>query len=318
MNRSLPLILLAAGLLVVSPAHAAENGAHSCAGLDYSCEQLVELGFTYPFAREPGSYLFVNGAVYPYRRVTGQLLDDSTVALPDGTEITVRKLLATFGLGAEAQRALVPVIGYGSDPAPSQLRRKFVSSGFHGNAVIPVIKGRLRDYDIVWSPFFVGYGAMPSTISPSSGTDVEIWVTWLDAETVRRMNASEGTGELYAFGSLSGVQADLDGPKPAELFVYVACYGALKIDGTILALAPVPAHGRTARPVDSPTALRAVLPRLGWQGSVLDLLYANVSDPDGRAERTRRIRQLGVMVDDPHFHAETPCGSRKDTGGGRF
>ena len=29
------------------------------------------------------------------------------------------------------------------------------------------MKGRLREYDIVWSPFFVSYGAMPSTMSCS-------------------------------------------------------------------------------------------------------------------------------------------------------
>jgi hypothetical protein len=318
MNRLLLVALLAAGLLGNAAAKSAENGPRSCAGLDYSCEQLVELGFTYPFSREPGSYLFINGAVYPYRRVTERLLEDSIVGVPDGTEIPVRELLSTFGLETEAQRALLPVVGYGSDPAPAQLRRKYLRSGFRRNAVIPVIKGRLRDYDVVWSPFFVGYGAMPSTIAPSPGTDVEIWVTWLDHDTVRRMNASEGAGELYAFGSLRDVRFDLDGPRPKEMFVYVACYGALEIDGRILALAPVPASGRSARPVDSSAALRAVLPKLGWQDSVLDLLCANIRDPAGRAERTRRIKDLGVMLDDPHFHPEMACGSRTHTGGGRF
>ena len=317
-TRSLSLIFLAVCVLGAADAKTQDTATRNCAGLDYSCEELVELGFTYPFSREADSYLFVNGAVYPYRKITNHLLDDSVVSLPDKTEISVRRLLATFGLESEMNKQLIPVIGYGSDPAPSQLRRKFIRSGFRGNAVIPVIKGRLRNYDIVWSPFFVSYGAMPSTIMPSPGTDVEIWVTWLDGETVRRMNASEGTGDLYAFGSLRNVQFELAGPKPKEMMVYVSCFGALNVDGTVLALAAVPATKRTALPVDSASALSAVMPKLGWTGSVLELLYANVTSPSGRAERTLKIKDLGVSANDPHFYAITTCGTKKRTGGGKF
>lgn len=318
MTGLLTVIFLALCLVVTSGAKSEETETRNCGGLNYSCEELVELGFTYPFSREYDSYLFVNGAVYPYRKITDHLLDDSVVRLPDRTEVSVRKLLTTFGLDSEMNKSLVPVIGYGSDPAPSQLRRKFIRSGFRGDAVIPVIKGRLRDYDIVWSPFFVSYGAMPSTITPSPGTDVEIWVTWLDEETVGRMNSSEGTGELYALGWLRDVQFELEGPKPKEMLVYVSCFGALRVDGTVLALASVPATKRTWRPVDSASALRAVMSKLGWHGSVLDLLYANVTSPSGRAERTRKIKGLGVLTKDPHFYPVTSCGSKQKTGGGRF
>ena len=39
-----------------------------------------------------------------------------------------------------------------------------------GSAVIPVMKGRLTGYDVVWTPVFVEYGAMPATLTPSPGT----------------------------------------------------------------------------------------------------------------------------------------------------
>jgi hypothetical protein len=318
MTRSLRLIAAVICVLAGAAARAESAGSRECAGLDYSCEELVQLGFTYPFAREPGSYLFVNGVAYPYVKTTEKLLDDSVIRLPDATEMSVRALLSAFGLESQIDRTLAPVIGYGSDPSLAQLQRKFLKSGFHGPAVIPVVKGRLRDYDIVWSPFFVSYGAMPSTIVPSSGTDVEIWVTWLEKDAVRRMNQSEGVGELYAFGWLRDVQFALDGPDPKQMLVYVSCYGALTVGGSMLALDAVPATNRSARAVDSAAALRVVLPTLGWHGSVFDLLYANVTSPSGRAERTRKVKNLGTLTQDPHFHAITACGSEKGTGGGRF
>jgi hypothetical protein len=318
MTRSLCLIVAAISVLASTAAGAESADGRKCAGLDYSCEELVQLGFTYPFAREPGSYLFVNGVPYPYVKITNRLLDDSIIRLPDASEMSVRALLSAFGLEAQIDRSLTPVIGYGSDPSPAQLQRKFSKSGFHGPAVIPVMKGRVRDYDIVWSPFFVSYGAMPSTITPSPGTDVEIWVTWLEKDAVRRMNQSEGVGELYAFGWLRDVQFALDGPDPEQMLVYVSCYGALTVGGSMLALDAVPATNRSARPVDSATALRAVLPTLGWHGSVFDLLYANVASASGRAERTRKLKNLGTLTRDLHFHAITACGSEKGTGGGQF
>ena len=62
-----------------------------------SCPDLVYQGLTYPFPRLAGSYLFVDGAAYPYLRVTDHLLGDSTVQLPDRSEIAVGDLLFTAG-----------------------------------------------------------------------------------------------------------------------------------------------------------------------------------------------------------------------------
>jgi hypothetical protein len=318
MTNFLRLIAVGICVLAGTAARAEAAGGRECAGLDYSCEELVRLGFTYPYAREPGSYLFVNGVAYPYVETTERLLDDSVIRLPDATEMSVRALLSAFGLESQIDRSLTAVIGYGSNPALAQLQRKFSEAAFHGPAVIPVMKGRLWDYDIVWSPFFgFYYGAMPSTITTSPGTDVEIWVTWLDEDTIRRMNQTEGTGEHYAFGWLRDVQVTLDGPDPKQMLVYVSCYGALTVDGSVLALDAVPATGRSARAVDSAGALRAVLPTLGWQGSVFDLLHANVTSPSERAGRTEKVKSLGKLTQDPNFHPSIACRSGKDAGRGQ-
>ena len=100
MTRSLRLIVAGICLLAGTAASAEDTGGSECAGLDYSCAELVQLGFTYPFAREPGSYLFLNGVPYPYVEMTERLLDDSVIRLPDATEMSVRALLSIFGLSS--------------------------------------------------------------------------------------------------------------------------------------------------------------------------------------------------------------------------
>lgn len=281
-------------------------------GASESAPSLVYQGFTYPYPREPGSYLFIDGAVYPYVHVTDHLLGDSTVRLPDGSEISARHLLSTLGLARLVGERLEPVVGYGSNPAPSQLSRKYAADISSGDAVIPVMKGYLSGYDVTWTPVFVDYGAMPATITPSPGTRVDIWVTWLPDSLVAQMSRTEHVGvHLYALATLTKADYAFDGPDPAPLKLYVSCFGALTIDGRTLAVAAVPALHRRFRAMTSSQALAAVAPTIGWRGSVLDLLYANVSDPQGRARRSDKLRPLGLIANDPGMTGMASCkGSR--------
>jgi hypothetical protein len=296
---------------------ALQGPARACQHQELNCPALVEFGFTYPFAREPDSYLFLDGVAYPYAEVTDDLLGDSRVLLPDGSTLTVRRLLRAFGLEAEAFEPQTPVIGYGSNASPIQLTSKFIDDDFAGIPVIPTMKGTIN-YDVVFSPHFVSYGAMPATIVPMPGTDAEIWVHWLDDAELAQMNASESAGGLYAFGDLSA-EWDIAGPDPDSMKVYVDCFGGLEVDGQLLALSAVPATGRTARAVTEPEALDAVLPTLNWRRSLFELLLTNVTSERARDRRTARIAELGVQFPDPNFTPEIPCSlSSKEPAGGEF
>lgn len=310
------MLVVIAGALGTVSADVRADG--SCAGMSDSCAELVYLGFTYPFPRETGSYLFVGGAAYPYVNVTSDLLEDSTVRLPSGRVISVRRLLTKLRLEDQIATKRTPVVGYGSNPSPQQLSRKFSSRRFSGDAVIPVMKGSVKGYDVVWTPVFLGYAALPSTITQSPGTEVEMWITWLSHEQITRMNASEGTGHLYSYATFSGADHEFEGPNPDVLRVYFSCSGALKTGGEILAVRAVPAKGRRFRAVDESGALRAVMPTLDWHGSVLDLLYTNVSDPALRAQRNEKIEKLGVMGNDPLHDGDESCEAGNTVGGGEF
>jgi hypothetical protein len=148
----------------------------SCAPAPLTCEELVALGYAYPYAREPGSYLFINGAAYPYVELSNDLLAHSSVQV-GSRAVAVMKLLQTLGLADRLTRQRTPVIGYGSNAAVSALTRKFVSPAVREPAVIPVTRALLRDYDVVWSPHLAFNGAMPATIARSRGTVVEVWIT---------------------------------------------------------------------------------------------------------------------------------------------
>ena len=316
--RLLGLAALSLATLSLGAIAEGARDKHGCADLDYSCAELVYLGFTYPFPREAGSYLFVNGAVYPYVKVTELLLEDSTVRLPSGREISVRALLTTLELEDQVAIKRTAVAAYGSNPSPQQLSRKFGSRRYSGDAVIPVMKGRLKDYDVVWTPVFVGYAALLSTITPSPGTEVDMWINWLSDEQLMRMNASEGSGHLYSFATFSGADYEVDGPDPSVLRIYVSCFGALTIGDETLAVSSVPAQKRRFSAVDESGAVRSVMSAAGWRATVLDLLYTNVTDPKLRAQRNARIRGLGVMANDPRHDGDDLCAAGNTVSGGEF
>ncbi len=280
----------------------------SCAPSPLTCEQLVVLGYAYPYAREPGAYLFVNGAAYPYVELSDDLLAHATVQV-GSTTVAASKLLRKLGLADRITRRRIPVIAYGSNATVSALTRKYVAAAVPEVAVIPVTRALLRDYDVVWSPHLVFNGAMPATIVRSRGTLVEVWVNWLDDVELQRMHETEDAGTLYSYGELSRVRIISPVNLSAAPHVYVDCHGALALDGVVQAIGRVPAYGRRYPAIDSEQAMRAVAPYIGWTGSVFGLLLDNVRFPERRLARTQALGALARFIDDPSYRADCACGA---------
>lgn len=306
------LVLVAASVAVGSglrpgmAAVGAQADAQDCGTEPLSSEQLVALGFEYPYRREPTSYLFVNGVAYPYVRLGPRSLMDASVRAGTST-LPARVLLERLGLGDEIDRPRTPVLAYGANANVDALTRKYVTSGFSSPAVIPVVEGTLTGYDVTWAPHLVFNGAMPATIVASPGTTVSVWVTWLDAAELEQMHQTEGVGSMYSYGRLRQVPLEVAGPPVAEPGVYVDCFGALRIDGQVLAVDAVPAEHRRLRAVTSAGALARAAKALGWRGSVFDLLLEQVRSPELRASRTEALRTLAVQRPLPRYEASIGC-----------
>ena len=287
-------------------ASASGGGTHGCGGQRLSCAQLVALGLSYPYPREPGSYLFVNGVAFPYVSLGHRSLMAATVRA-GGMVLSARALLDRLGLAGQAGESLTPVIAYGANANVDALTRKFVTSDFSGPAVVPVTKGTLQNFDVTWSPQLVFNGAMPATIVSSPGTTVSVWITWLDPAELAEMNATEGVGTLYSYGFLSGVRLDMPGPTVTRPGIYVDCFGALKVHGRVLAISGVPASHRRFTAVGSSGALAQVAAVLGWRGSVFDLLLENVRSPALLASRSRSLETLSVRLPERGYTATSRC-----------
>ncbi|MBC8337621.1 MAG: hypothetical protein H8E39_02925 [Alphaproteobacteria bacterium] len=135
-----------------------------------------------------------------------------------------------------------PVLAVGSNQSPEQLLRKYNDPDC---GPIPVIKARLRDFDVVYSSHVASYGSIPATLAHSPGTVVTLFVNWLTPEEEDRMHETEVSTGNYHFGRLDGIELQLDRDRPlASAFVYCSRRGALVRDGRPVCLSEIPAEGR--------------------------------------------------------------------------
>lgn len=281
---SIPLLLSAlAAIGFCTPATATP-----CNKSDVRCAQLVQWAQDYPFVkdRQPSNYLFVSGGVYPFATFQ-QDLSSASVRVPGEQKgMPVSRLLQLLKEPAHNQQR-TPVIAYGSNAAPWVLADKFTrlyggNQEYKGSMVIPVTKATLRDYDITWLARFTGGGGLPATISAAPGTEVEVWLTWLDADQLAWMNDSEEIGEpggLYSLNRLPRAQLSTMGyGLDQDPLVYVSCYGALRApNGKAVAIAQIPALGRTLPAKTSIDTLAYTASLLKFQGTGFELLADTVA-----------------------------------------
>lgn len=140
-----------------------------------------------------------------------------------------------------------PVLAYGSNSAPIQLKRKFGSHLEEKGGFIPVIRGELSNYDVVYSPIIVPYGSIPATIAYSPGVKTNAYITYLNHEQIEMMHRSEGVGYMYDYLLFDQKNIHLEHNQcPLVGFhTYLSRRGALKIDGEIIALSEVASKHRS-------------------------------------------------------------------------
>ena len=203
----------------------------------------------YPYALPVESYVWVNDEVIPF--------DPSLCA------------------------GRTPVLAVGSNQAPAQLTRKF---GRDAAAPIPVQRCHVRDFDVVYAAHIARYGSVPAMLQASPGTEVSLFVTWLDDAQLEIMNHTELDSAHYHYGLLEDVVVTLDdGSGMQELHAYVGRRGTLLHDGAPVALTGIAARNRRHQAMDCAGMLatlhaRLVSTALAHDGSVDDFVIRLIED----------------------------------------
>ncbi|MGC1164544.1 MAG: hypothetical protein WA862_00405 [Solirubrobacterales bacterium] len=180
----------------------------------------------YPWVRPPGSYLVTGKAV--------ELL--AALAPPDRDRLIARLTAPSAGR--------LPVLSIGSNAAPEVLMRKFAHFGGEPDRTVLALTGNLEGFDIGVAAQPTMYGSMPATLFPSPGTAVRATLLWITPAQFTQLAWSEIT---YRLGRLRA-RFDVDESPTGfdEVLVFVSRFGAFCPAGNPVALAAIPAGGRTA------------------------------------------------------------------------
>lgn len=131
-----------------------------------------------------------------------------------------------------------PIIGYGSNACPPQLAHKFADK----NEKIPILRGRLTNYDIVYGGKSTQYGSIPATIIESPGTVVEAWIQLLTKEQLEHMTKTESNYYMVKMDTEFEVE---NGEIISPVYAYIHKTGALTINKEPIALLDIQAFKRT-------------------------------------------------------------------------
>lgn len=232
----------------------------------------VERALGYPWSRPERSYLLDDGEV--------SLLNDLDAA---PREDVIRRF--TRGSGDDARIGLLAI---GSNGAPGALRQKFAHFDRAEDRTVLVLAGHLADFDVGVAPRPTVYGSLPATIFPSPGTAMRCAVLWVTSAQFVQLTWSELSYRLGRLATrFTGDEAScvLD-----EVLVFVSRFGALCVDGQPVALAAIPAIGRTATPLTQEQLLdHAAALVLGADAAARDLVRAIYDDMAGLATRAAPI-----------------------------
>ncbi|HEX8073477.1 MAG TPA: hypothetical protein VF545_00710 [Thermoleophilaceae bacterium] len=220
--------------------------------------EIVERALGYPFPRPGRSVLLAGGRV----RDLGEL---------DPGELAAR----------------TPVLAYGSNASPASLGWKFPDER---EAVVPLLRGRIRDFDVVYSAHIAVYGSVPATLQRSPGTEAETFVAYLTRAQLELVAAWEINAD---YGELAGVELSLEGAAaPDVVGAFLSRHGCLTgPDGAEIAVAVVPARARRLRAMPQPDVLELVRGRVAPDTSLDEFVLANVRDYDVARGHTAALRR---------------------------
>ncbi len=179
---------------------------------------------------------------YPYDPPAGSFVQIGERTLPVPPE----------AIDLDGRRAL---LAYGANAAPAALTRKLAHLPPEPVAVLRVA---LRGWDVVYSAHVTRYGSIPAAVVPSPGTVASVHLVFPSEAQLEALAATEG--ENYRLERLADFSAELEigGEGPAEIDAFLSVYGPLLLDGAPVALAAIPARGRSFAELTTPEMIDRV------------------------------------------------------------
>ena len=249
---------------------------------------ILERALSYPFPRPATSIAIAGDRVLELVQLDTRDLGSSVVQ-DGGAERTLAEVCRDGALpGASLEQPRTAVLAYGSNASPAGLGWKFPDER---SAVVPLIRGKLRGVDVVYSSHIAVYGSVPATLQSSDGTEVETFVALL---TDVQLELVAGWEINAAYETLEADLALELGDPPNKVGAFLSRHGCLTANGTEIAVAEVPATGRRFAAMTQPEVLEQVRSTVAPGVKLEDFVASNVSDYELARRYTAELRRTSI------------------------
>lgn len=209
--------------------------------------------------------------------------------IPDTAYLFENGRWAPAEIDAAMVAGRVPVIATGSNRSPEQLARKYAD---FDAVTIPVERGWLSGFDVVYAAHITGYGSIAANLHPVPDMAVEVSVTWLAEDQLPRMHATEGLGAHYDYCRLRDIDLALEcSGALTEAFVYVYRHGSLAVGGAPVGLSAIASRARAHAAWPQPEAIDHVWQRLGHPGPRGNFILETIASLSLRRQQEAVLQQ---------------------------
>lgn len=247
---------------------------------------MLERAKAYPYDIPESCYALAGGGVLPLRGVDLTSVLDCKV-VDDGRVRSLRAWADRRGVETEGLAAPELLLAYGSNASAACLSRKLADC--LDDALIPVAKATLADFEVVYSAHLSSYGAVPATLQRSPGARTAVCVLVTMPAQCRLLRRTEPN---YHFAQLEDVEVKLElGATLSSVSAVISRHGALTLEGAEVGVAAVDTFHRRFPARTQLQVLRAVRDRLAPGVSVDDFILENVHDRDLARCRTEELKR---------------------------
>ena len=259
--------------------------------------EAVRFALAYPFEKPQGSFIWADGRVLPLETLDLGNLGDTRVRAAEGSGALGELVSALYPDGRAAHEEWleerVIVLAHGSNSAPERLLQKF-PGGDGLPEIVPVLKARIDDWAVVYAAALSGYASIPATLEPVKEASAEVHVTLLTRRQLEIMNATEDLGveyNLHRIDSSLLYLDDLHASSGLEVDAYISCHGAMRMEGSPVALAAVPQSGHGFQALAQPDMQKRLHELAAPELPFDDFVAGNLKGEAGRARTLEAIAQ---------------------------
>ena len=240
--------------------------------MNNSNSEIIDRAKNYPYERPKGSFLLENDRIVELK---GRVLDGDL-------------------------KKFIPVLAYGSNASPEQLRRKLSPI----KEPIAVLSATVKNLDVIFSGQFSRYGCIPATITNSSGTMLYTHVVLLTKKQLAIIHKTELPE--YRYGELKiPIIVDRLGYRES-IFAYVFDWG-FQQDGKFIAFEEVYAENRNFLCLNHEELLQLAIKKISNKKINLEDLLLSIVDSKKKLEEYRNyIMQSSKKVSLKNFDQILP------------